>query len=33
MVEAVVINGQADQAWKLVRQQLDSEERRGYINV
>merc|ERR1719401_1819816 len=33
MVEALVVNNQADEAWDLIHKQLESEERRGCINT
>mmetsp|Transcript_64362 Transcript_64362/g.181487 ORF Transcript_64362/g.181487 Transcript_64362/m.181487 type:complete len:942 (+) Transcript_64362:146-2971(+) len=33
LTEALVINNQGDEAWELVRQQMENEERRGCINT
>jgi len=33
MTEALVTNGQSDEAWELIHSQLNSEERRGCINT
>mmetsp|Transcript_50 Transcript_50/g.173 ORF Transcript_50/g.173 Transcript_50/m.173 type:complete len:1071 (+) Transcript_50:102-3314(+) len=33
MAEALVVNGQADEAWDLIHLQLESDERRGCINT
>lgn len=33
MVEALVVNGQADEAWDLIHRELESEERRSCVNT
>merc|ERR1719401_2992836 len=33
MVEALVVNNQADEAWELIHKQLENEERKGCINT
>mmetsp|Transcript_60427 Transcript_60427/g.174342 ORF Transcript_60427/g.174342 Transcript_60427/m.174342 type:complete len:1086 (-) Transcript_60427:65-3322(-) len=33
MVEALVVNNQADEAWELIHKELEDEERRGCINT